>query len=884
MSENLKLYFCKCGGPLCKRGKWVSKGTYHAHKKPGNGTSSAIHVNTLNANGKRVFPEELETDFQVDEEQPLQDNWQDPLHENPHGETGFGGSTNDDGASQDQESQNDNPDTQPQDNGTQLPQDISETEAAAVFSKIEDVRVAQEFIAALQNASLTNGDLDNNDLEALLHPMEESVELDEHDDKFLLLSIRLFLAQINSSQSTYNETIEAIKITHPEDELLSFDQIKRRIALLTGVHAIIKDMCPNTCIAFTGPFENLEACPRCSETRIDPLSNKPRQSFYTLPIGPVVQALRREKTSSQKLNYFHEKTQKALTELKATGIIQCLDDICCGTDILHQIDEGKIKKTDTVLMMSFDGAQLYRNKVSDCWIYIWIFMGLSPCERYKKKYVIPGGFIPGPNKPKVVESFLFPGLHHVSALNRNGGLPVWDALQDTKYLSRLYILLATADGPGMTYLNGLVGHSGKIGCRLWCGLVGRHKQGGSHYYPVLFRPNNFHVTGCDHPDANPAESRPINPTRYTESLQKVCTASTQAQYEESRRETGICKPSIFSGLGDLILGVPNMFPGDIMHLILNLADILMSLWRGTLLCAPTDSKSSWYWAVLQGNVWKFHGYDVAACTPHLPGSFDRPPRNPAEKINSGYKAWEFLLYLFGLGPGLFYKILPTPIWESYCRLVSGIRIMYQKSITPEEYRIAHKHLVLFTAEFEKLYMQRRTDRIHFVRQSIHSLSHMVPEAIRIGPGACSSQWTMERSIGNLTEEIKQHTKVYTNLSERGLRRASVNALKALIPSLDKDLSDKVPRGGKSLGNGYILLRAMDTNVRILNEFEHAALEKYLHLHSTSLPNNWAPEVVRWARLRLPNGQVARSAWKEDPKNMKNVRTAKNVKVCTISLL
>lgn len=182
--------------------------------------------------------------------------------------------------------------------------------------------------------------------------------------------------------------------------------------------------------------------------------------------------MKRERATSEKLEYFHKKTGDNLKELRETGSIHTLDDICCGTDVLKQVHDGKITQDDTILMMSFDGAQLYRNKVSDCWIYIWIFVSLSPGERYKKKFVIPGGFIPGPSKPKVVESFLFPGLHHVSALNRRGGLPIWDALRDSKYLSRLYIILATADGPRMTYLNGLVGHSGKIGCRLWCGLVG----------------------------------------------------------------------------------------------------------------------------------------------------------------------------------------------------------------------------------------------------------------------------------------------------------------------------------------------------------------------------------------------------------------------------
>ncbi len=32
--------------------------------------------------------------------------------------------------------------------------------------------------------------------------------------------------------------------------------------------------------------------------------------------------------------------------------------------------------------------------------------------------------------------------------------------------------------------------------------------------------------------------------------------------------------------------------------------------------------------------------------------------SPAEKISSGYKAWEFLIYVFGLCLALLYGILP----------------------------------------------------------------------------------------------------------------------------------------------------------------------------------------------------------------------------------
>ena len=48
--------------------------------------------------------------------------------------------------------------------------------------------------------------------------------------------------------------------------------------------------------------------------------------------------------------------------------------------------------------------------------------------------------------------------------------------------------------------------------------------------------------------------------------------------------------------------------------------------------------------------------------------------------------------------------------------------------------------------------------------------------------------------------------------------------------------------------------------------------------------NWFPHIIRWARLRLPNGQIARSSWKEKLKSADSqVRTARNIKVSTASL-
>ena len=153
---------------------------------------------------------------------------------------------------------------------------------------------------------------------------------------------------------------------------------------------------------------------------------------------------------------------------------QCLDeysDVLHGADIIQAFQDGHIKGDDIVLMFSIDGAQLYAQKLSACWIYIWVLLNLSPTRHYQKKHVLIGGFIPGPNNPKNIDSFLFPGLGHLAALQRET-LAIWDsALQHTIH-SRIFLALITADGPGMMHITGFVGYYSKHGYRLYCGHSG----------------------------------------------------------------------------------------------------------------------------------------------------------------------------------------------------------------------------------------------------------------------------------------------------------------------------------------------------------------------------------------------------------------------------
>ncbi|KAG2071051.1 hypothetical protein BDR04DRAFT_1017065, partial [Suillus decipiens] len=189
---------------------------------------------------------------------------------------------------------------------------------------------------------------------------------------------------------------------------------------------------------------------------------------------------------------------------------------------------------------------LYQCKELDCWITIWVIFDCSPDSCYKKKHILPGVIIPGARKPQNLDSFLFPGLHHLAAIQKEG-LKIWDTSHNINCLSCLFLALGTANGPGLAYLNGFVGHHGKNGCHLYCGLRGQHKMGCSHYYPVLLKPHDYNVAGCSHPDINVNDIQDASAEMYWNNLIYVLQSCNETEYKQHQLETSISKPSIFLG-------------------------------------------------------------------------------------------------------------------------------------------------------------------------------------------------------------------------------------------------------------------------------------------------------------------------------------------------
>jgi hypothetical protein len=132
--------------------------------------------------------------------------------------------------------------------------------------------------------------------------------------------------------------------------------------------------------------------------------------------------------------------------------------------------------------------------------------------------------------------------------------------------------------------------------------------------------------------------------------------------------------------------------------------------------------------------------------------------------------------------------------------VSAVRLLHQHSLTATQVRDVHLLVLGFIEEYEAIYYRQMTTRLHFCRQSIHRLSHLAPDTVCLGPGAYTSQWTLERTIGNLGQEIKQPSNLYANLSNCSLCQSQMSSLHAILPNLEPD-APGLPQGAVDLGDG-----------------------------------------------------------------------------------
>jgi hypothetical protein len=126
-----------------------------------------------------------------------------------------------------------------------------------------------DFILAIRNASLDDPivKLSDDALEWLHNPTQGPIVIHSPG---VWQSISVYLALEHASQDAYNYICRAntqnFAGVDGVDDLLSFYSVKKLISQYTGVESIEHDMCPKSCLVFTGPYADMGNCPMCTMT------------------------------------------------------------------------------------------------------------------------------------------------------------------------------------------------------------------------------------------------------------------------------------------------------------------------------------------------------------------------------------------------------------------------------------------------------------------------------------------------------------------------------------------------------------------------------------------------------------------------------------------
>ncbi|KAF8164219.1 hypothetical protein K438DRAFT_1984740 [Mycena galopus ATCC 62051] len=212
---------------------------------------------------------------------------------------------------------------------------------------LDNLKIDQAYIDLLKTATLDDSDQDKDALHRIRNPIQEVLHIDNDPD--LLLSIKNFLSLTNASDKAYTEIRDNIMSRFPECQMLSHHLVKQKIIDLTGVVSIVNDMCVNSCVAFTGPRADADACSECGESRWDPqrfadsdgVAKVPRKTYHTIPLGPQLQALWRSEKGAKAMRYRAENTAEILRELDANnGVLSQYDDLFSGEDYIRAVKEG----------------------------------------------------------------------------------------------------------------------------------------------------------------------------------------------------------------------------------------------------------------------------------------------------------------------------------------------------------------------------------------------------------------------------------------------------------------------------------------------------------------------------------------------------------------
>lgn len=231
-------------------------------------------------------------------------------------------------------------------------------------------------------------------------------------------------------------------------------------------------------------------------------------------------------------------------------------------------------ETDLAFALSTDGVKVFKSRRDfHIWPLILINLNLPPQERYKRRNILVVGFVPGPDNPKDMDSFLAPLVKEFMALEE-GIEGVWNGWRKTAFTLRAYICIVSGDMPARATLQGFKGNRALRHCP-YCYQPGVWNK--TVYCPSRL-PSDV-PSGAKVPLASSFKSPENLHMRNHEETMKIGRVISMTKSEDTRKKYGINGIPMLAHLASIDL--IRSFPPDSMHLFFeNVIPDMAAHWRG----------------------------------------------------------------------------------------------------------------------------------------------------------------------------------------------------------------------------------------------------------------------------------------------------------------
>lgn len=351
---------------------------------------------------------------------------------------------------------------------------------------------------------------------------------------------------------------------------------------------------------------------------------------------------------------------------------------------------------DIALGLSTDGFAPFKRRKKTAWPLVVFNYNLPPEMRFHIQYILCVGVIPGPNKPKDFDSFIWALVEEFLTLLV--GVRAFDTTTGELFKLRAYLILVFGDMPAISMVMRMKGHNGLVPCRM-CTIQALRTPGArgvAHYVPLdrsqhpdIINTNKIQIYDPDHLPLRTHD-------QFLEDANYVQFANNTAEEERRAKARGIKGIPLLSHLPSLFF--PTSFPFDFMHLIYeNVLKNLILLWTGNY--KELDEGSELY--ELMPDIWEGIGVATAESGSTIPSTFGaRPPNVEKDKTACTADSWSF--WALYLGPVLLRgRFQKKAYYDHFISLVKLLHLSLQFDISKEDIMTIRTGFKEWVHEYER---------------------------------------------------------------------------------------------------------------------------------------------------------------------------------------